>query len=89
MIEQALEVIAKELSGTFAAVPPLVAATRLLAALVLGGLIGFEREWVRKPAGLRTHMLVSIAACLFIIVSQQLAHLPFGDKDVCGSTRCA
>ena len=36
MIEQALEVIAKELSGTFAAVPPLVAATRLLAALVLG-----------------------------------------------------
>ncbi|RKT30795.1 putative Mg2+ transporter-C (MgtC) family protein [Roseovarius halotolerans] len=81
MIEQALEVIAKELSGTFAAVPPLVAATRLLAALVLGGLIGFEREWVRKPAGLRTHMLVSIAACLFIIVSQQLAHLPFGDKD--------
>ncbi|HKL56106.1 MAG: MgtC/SapB family protein [Roseovarius sp.] len=81
MYEHALDVITDELSGTFAAVPPLVAATRLMAALVLGGLIGFEREWVRKPAGLRTHMLVSIAACLFIIVSQQLAQVPFGDKD--------
>ena len=34
-----------------------------------------------KPAGLRTHMLVSIAACLFILVSQQLAMMPFGHQD--------
>ena len=75
------EIIIEELNGTFAAVPPIVAATRLTAAMVLAGLIGFEREFWNKPAGLRTHMLVSLAACLFIIVSQQLASMPFGAKD--------
>jgi len=75
------ETIANELNGTFAAVPPIVAATRMVAAMVLAGLIGFEREWAHKPAGLRTHMLVSLAACLFIIVSQQLASMPFGAQD--------
>nr|WP_261331753.1 MgtC/SapB family protein [Maritalea mobilis] len=68
-----------ELSGGFQAVPPIIAGARLFAALVLGGLIGLEREWQEKPAGLRTHMLVSMAACMFIIVSQQLAALDFGD----------
>jgi putative Mg2+ transporter-C (MgtC) family protein len=76
-----LETLTKELSGSFAAVPPLIAGIRLTAALVLGGLIGAEREWRKKPAGLRTHMLVSMAACLFIVVSQQLAATPFGDPD--------
>nr|WP_101065965.1 MgtC/SapB family protein [Roseovarius salinarum] len=76
-----LDIVVDELSGTFAVVPPVVAGARLLAALVLGGVIGFEREAREKPAGLRTHMLVAIAACLFIIVSQQLSALPFGDPD--------
>lgn len=76
-----LETIANELKGTFAVVPPAVAATRLLAAAVLAGVVGFERERRGKPAGLRTHILVSLAACLFIIVSQQLASMPFGDPD--------
>ena len=76
-----LEIIADEIDGTFTSVPPLIAGIRLMAALILGGIIGFEREWRSKPAGLRTHMLVSIAACLFIIVSQQLAAMPFGDVD--------
>ncbi|WP_313559325.1 MgtC/SapB family protein, partial [Ruminiclostridium cellobioparum] len=31
---------------------------RLAAACVLGGIIGFEREHVHRPAGLRTHILV-------------------------------
>ncbi len=75
------DVILNELSGTFSAVPPLVAATRLLAAVVLGGIVGFEREHAGKPAGLRTHMLVALAASLFIIVSQQLSELSFGDPD--------
>jgi putative Mg2+ transporter-C (MgtC) family protein len=81
MYESAIETISTELSGTFAEVSPLVAATRLMAALVLGAVIGFEREHRDKPAGLRTHMLVSMAACLFILVSQQLAALPFGAED--------
>jgi putative Mg2+ transporter-C (MgtC) family protein len=42
---------------------------KLLIALALGALVGLEREWRRKPAGLRTHMLVSLGACLFTIVS--------------------
>lgn len=81
MLEHFIERIIGELSGSFAAVPPLVAGIRLMAALVLGGLIGFEREHNEKPAGLRTHMLVSIAACLFIIVSQQLAATNFGPEE--------
>lgn len=42
-------------------------AFRLVAAAVLGGLVGAEREWVGKAAGLRTHMLVSLGAALFVL----------------------
>lgn len=38
----------------------------VLAALILGGLIGLEREDAQKPAGLRTHMLVAAAAALIV-----------------------
>src|ERR1700722_704391 len=42
---------------------------RLFAAAILGSLIGFERERLLWAAGIRTHMLVSVGACLFMIVS--------------------
>lgn len=42
---------------------------RLIAAAFLGSLIGFERERLNWAAGLRTHMLVCLGACLVIIVS--------------------
>ena len=42
---------------------------RLVLALVLGGLIGLERELSDHPAGLRTHMGVAVGAALFGIVS--------------------
>ena len=42
---------------------------RLLLAAGLGSLIGFERERLLWTAGIRTHMLVSVGACLFMIVS--------------------
>lgn len=42
---------------------------RLLVAAVLGSLIGFERERLLWAAGIRTHMLVCVGACLFMIVS--------------------
>ncbi len=42
---------------------------RLLIAVALGGLIGFERELTHRPAGLRTHMLVSLGAAFFTIIS--------------------
>lgn len=46
-------------------------AVRLLLALTLGGLIGFERESVDKPAGFRTHILVCVGAALFALVSRE------------------
>jgi putative Mg2+ transporter-C (MgtC) family protein len=44
-------------------------ALRLTVGLVLGALIGFERELHRQPAGFRTHSLVSLGAALFTVVS--------------------
>ena len=41
----------------------------LLLAAVLGGAIGAERELNDQPAGLRTHMLLTIGACLFTLIS--------------------
>ncbi len=41
---------------------------RLLLAAMLGGLLGFERESKGKAAGLRTHMLVTLGAALFVMV---------------------
>jgi putative Mg2+ transporter-C (MgtC) family protein len=41
----------------------------LIVSAILGGFVGLERELTEKPAGLRTHMLVSLGSCLFTIVS--------------------
>lgn len=43
---------------------------RLFAAGMLGGLIGLEREFRAKEAGLRTHFLVALGAALFMLISQ-------------------
>ncbi|ABR47450.1 MgtC/SapB transporter [Alkaliphilus metalliredigens QYMF] len=42
---------------------------RLLLATVLGGIIGFEREMNNRPAGLRTHILVTLGSCLIMLIS--------------------
>lgn len=44
---------------------------RLLAAILVGGLVGWERETADKPAGLRTHILVSFGSAMFILTSIQ------------------
>lgn len=44
-------------------------ALRLVIAVVLGSLIGLERELARRPAGLRTHALVCLGSCLFTVIS--------------------
>jgi putative Mg2+ transporter-C (MgtC) family protein len=49
-------------------------AVRLLVALALGSLLGYEREHVGKPAGLRTHMLVALGAAL-VTAAVELADL--------------
>ncbi len=48
-------------------------AVKLILAILLGGLIGFERERRGKPAGLRTHMLVSVASALYVMAAQETA----------------
>ncbi|MNT54302.1 putative Mg(2+) transport ATPase [compost metagenome] len=47
-------------------------------AVVLGGLIGYEREAAGKAAGLRTHMLVALGSALFVLVPLQ-AGVPLAD----------
>ena len=70
-----------EFQNTFSVVPVGAAMAPLLTAVVLGGLIGIEREWRHKPAGLRTHILVCVAACLFVILGLEISQLDFGQDD--------
>ncbi|WP_203140510.1 MgtC/SapB family protein [Marinobacter mangrovi] len=49
-------------------------ALRLLAALVAGAVIGYERSFHGRPAGFRTHTLVSLASCLLMLVTVYEAH---------------
>lgn len=46
-------------------------AVRLLLALLLGGLIGYERERSGKSAGFRTHMVVCLGTAFFVAVPAQ------------------
>ena len=43
---------------------------RILAAAIIGGVIGIEREYRAKEAGFRTHFLVALGSALFMVVSQ-------------------
>jgi putative Mg2+ transporter-C (MgtC) family protein len=45
------------------------AVLRMLVAVVLGGVVGAEREWSGQPAGLRTHIAVALGAALFGSIS--------------------
>ena len=45
---------------------------RLTLALAMGGVIGWNRQIHRKAAGLRTHMLVSFGAALFVLIPLQI-----------------
>jgi putative Mg2+ transporter-C (MgtC) family protein len=51
----------------------LLLLVRLLAAGALGSVLGWEREQARKPAGLRTHMVVAIASALFTVLAGLVA----------------
>lgn len=48
---------------------------RLVLASLLGGMIGLEREVHGRPAGFRTHLLVSLGACLFAVTSIEFYRL--------------
>jgi putative Mg2+ transporter-C (MgtC) family protein len=70
-----LDAIAQTLAAEFSDLHDTAAWTRtisrLLVACILGGLLGFNREHHGKSAGLRTHVLVALGACVFTMAPQQ------------------
>lgn len=55
-------------------------ATRLVCAMLVGMIIGIEREYTHRPAGLRTHILVALGACAVMITGQLIfaQYRPYG-----------
>ena len=58
---------------------------RLGLAAGVGAILGWEREAQHKPAGLRTHLLVSLGSAAFMIAGYQLHHELVGQDRVAGS----
>jgi putative Mg2+ transporter-C (MgtC) family protein len=52
---------------------------QLILAVVLGGLIGLERELKKKGAGIQTYSLVSLGSCLFSLIAFSLGNLKIID----------
>lgn len=65
--------------------PPLLDVSEVVlhlsAAAGLGALLGFDREQQEKPAGLRTHMLISLAAAALTMLAFALASRAVGMSD--------
>jgi putative Mg2+ transporter-C (MgtC) family protein len=68
------------LGGHHTVMPPLEAVLRVFMAVIVGALIGLDRELRNKPAGLRTHILISLAAALFTLITFEL-HQQFTGED--------
>ncbi|HEY1267595.1 MAG TPA: MgtC/SapB family protein [Candidatus Binatia bacterium] len=60
--------------------PELEDLVKLLLSLILGGLIGWERELYDKPAGFRTNTLICVGATLFTIFSIKIGGIPGTDS---------
>ncbi|MFD0898471.1 MgtC/SapB family protein [Loigolactobacillus binensis] len=45
---------------------------RLLLAVLIAGVIGYDREYKNRPAGLRTHILVCVGACVIAMIQQKI-----------------
>ncbi len=55
-------------------------AARLLLAVVAGAILGWEREWKQKPAGLKTHILVTLGSAAFVLAALQFFE-ELGDRE--------
>ena len=66
-----LTTVQREFSDLPDAAQVTLVVLRLFIAVLLGGLLGYDREKNESAAGLRTHMLVALGAALFVIVPQQ------------------
>ena len=49
-------------------------SVRMLLAVVCGGVIGMEREYKRRPAGFRTHILVCVGSCMTALIGLYVWH---------------
>ncbi|AJE48205.1 MgtC/SapB family protein [Celeribacter indicus] len=76
MLQSLIDTFKGDFLSPFEYVSWQTAGLRLVAALLLGGLIGWERERKGKSAGLRTNMMVSVAACMFTLISFDLMTVP-------------
>jgi putative Mg2+ transporter-C (MgtC) family protein len=54
---------------------------RIAVGSLLGGVIGYERDRHGRPAGLRTHMIVALAAATFMVISTRFVYLQHYGKD--------
>src|SRR5580693_6840389 len=54
---------------------------RIAAGAVFGGIIGYERDRHRRPVGLRTHLIVAMAAATFMVISSQFVFWQHYSKD--------
>lgn len=63
---------------THTAFPVIVA--RMLMAALFGAAIGFERQWRNRPAGLRTHILVCVAAAIYALLVIEIMHAPVFER---------
>lgn len=73
------------LSGTAVApdalhLDPMEIGFRLLCALILGFIVGVEREYTHRPAGMRTHILVALGSCAVMLTGQMIfaQYSPYG-----------
>lgn len=56
---------------------------RMILAVGLGALVGLEREWRKHSAGLRTHILVCLAAATTALLTIEITHSPvFGSESI-------
>jgi putative Mg2+ transporter-C (MgtC) family protein len=55
--------------------------TRIAIGAALGGVIGYERDRHRRPVGLRTHLIVAMAAATFTVLSSQFVYSQHYGKD--------
>ena len=58
----------------------LAVVLRIMSAILVGGLLGLERGMKKRPAGMRTYMLVCVGACL-IMLTNQYVYQYFGTGD--------
>ncbi|MDF2881918.1 MAG: methyltransferase [Clostridiaceae bacterium] len=62
---------------------------RLIIAIIVGGVIGYEREYKNRPAGFRTHILVCLGACVISMIQlydiQNIEQIIMAHPDLSGS----